>query len=469
MTSNLAVLIPTYKRSNRIEQILGQLSRYAEDKNLRIYVAENGESSELESVIAKFRNLDIKHLPANSLYSTGEENLFRAWDYVEEEYVWIIGDDDVINFEVLNDLTDRCSNGDFLALKYNSRFITESGKHLDYFTSRVATLETTNDTNSIAARLGFWHTLASFSTWVIKRELISSAEAMDWVKSSKSPIYSHVSYFLHVLNGKPINFVNLPLVYYRVNGYVSSDDHWGRYSKISKKPRNYPWTVGFAAQLNRLIEEDAIEIESIRASIGDHLYVGPFSENNSMINLFLLQLISDLNGKNYSYSKDDVLLMLDFLRKIRPELVDLFSLVERFINSIHSIGKISRIERKQLKNDLNKYQENFNSNMSRKPAEHLLVSRFNGYNVYQIGKLYVSVIDSGNVFEYITLEMENKQNFFVDPSLKNLCARLQLLPIKPVIIHSNEELSWKSNNLMRFLKKVVPLKYKVIIKTLISR
>ena len=306
MMTNVGVLIPTSRRPHRIKELLNQFEHISTEMDFNIYIAENGDASQLEDVIALFPKLSIKHILAGEWYLTAEENLFRNWDHVQEDYVWILGDDDIINFASLHDLVERCSSKELYALKYNSRFVTEDGQHLDYFTSRMSTMSASMDVNSIVSRLGFWHTLASFSTWVIRKDQINSDEAINWLKAAKSPIYSHVSFFIHVLKDREIYFINIPLVYYRINPYVNGENHWENFAKEIEKPRYYPWTVGFASQLIRLIDEGAIEIESIRSSIGDHLYTRPFSEINSMINMFVLQLLLDLKGRSLTYSKKDL-------------------------------------------------------------------------------------------------------------------------------------------------------------------
>lgn len=466
MKNNLAILIPTYKRPERLKQLLKLLNSFDLGNSLMIYVAENLQSDLVQNIVSQYPEQFVRYIPSMEFYDSAEGNLLRSWDLVEAEYIWILGDDDVPSITAISDLIKRCKNSEYAAFKYNGKFVSNSGQLTQSLISRIQGKEFETNIGSLVRSLGFWHSLAGFSTWVIRKDTLSSAAGLSWMKMFKSPIYSHVTYLIKELQGKKILFVNENLVEYRINDYVDGGSHWLDFTTRTKIPEFYPWTLGFIAQLNKLIELNCLEIESVKQAVGDHFNSKPFLEINSMINLTLMQIEQDLRGKSrYELDVNDLRELFEFFSKIKPGASELLQFMED-ICIMKETGKINNKNKRELFQDLNSIKWNLEIEMNNYPGHQLHVAKINGYDVYFHNGLYFSVLAeaTNHVLNYITVDMVSSENRLVNKNLDNLINQLLAKPFKPnpdVVIHN------KPNKRIFFLKRITPKYVKKIVKKLI--
>lgn len=391
----LTILIPTYNRLSNVIELLCSLyknSNTLNENRVNILISENIESinSDLASKINKFQDkLDITLVNPDTHLLSAEENLFFAWKFATGEYVWILGDDDPINFDVLPNLLERCKSRSSNILKYNAQLLDSRKFFSD---TKVTKCELTDAKMSFLAFLqivGMWHTGAGFSTWIFKRDLIESNQAFNWVSSFRSPVYSHVTFFIRACFQENVQFVNLPLVYYRVNDYVYRDseivDHWENYTNKVRMPRYFPWTFGFMEQIKRLENEIGLSRSYWGTVVGDHFGAPRFLEFNSMVGLALEQIRLDVAGSSYSAKKSEWDELVNYFESIRPDLYKFWKLWRL---------QIEIIDRKP----------NFNNRIIRRIyIMWLIINKFNHFehfrtkyrpNTYVIGNISIYAMNS---------------------------------------------------------------------------
>jgi len=342
-TALLSILIPTYNRPNHIKALVQSFIQNRDlfdNSTISFVISENLNSSKSqvhESVSMLAQYFNVRLVNPESHLVTAEENLFFGWQFTTGDYVWILGDDDPVNFEVFLDLLSRCEKRNAEILKYNAFVYYGNEIGAGNLVTKSVVAEMNKPMRDFLQLVGFWHTGAGFSTWVFKRTLIDPIKGLLWVQSFRSPIYSHVTYFLHSCHSHMVTFVNKPLVNYRVNDYVykesEGDNHWTRYTKAHGMPRYFPWTLGFVEQLTVLYEDDIISHDYWGAVIGDHFGSPRFLEFNSMVSLAIRQLFIEFQQVGLSFSRDEWRRFLDFCSNLRPGYHHIWKLFQFCIDS----------------------------------------------------------------------------------------------------------------------------------------
>ena len=324
----ITILIPTYNRPKRIEELLGSFINYKKEwpeTTWEILVSENcdAKSSQLNELIEKYNSiLPVRIVNPEEHLISAEENLFFGWQFAKGKYVWILGDDDPINFFEIDELAQRCQNEQSNVFKFNSTIISHNGEPTGAVVTKCSAPEILMPFLEFIQKVGMWHTAAGFSTWIIKRDLLDGKEGLNWIKKFRSPVYAHVSYFIFKLYKENCLFVNKNLVSYRTNAYVADkDDHWGKYTTRAGMPRNFPWTLGFAEQLLELERVGIISRDYWGSVIGDHFGVPRFLEFNSMVNLSLLQMKNQKRQKP-DLTKEEWKKLVNYFASIRPDIYD---------------------------------------------------------------------------------------------------------------------------------------------------
>ena len=130
----ITVLIPTYNRPKRIEELLGSFINYKKewpDDTWEILISENckSEESQLTGLISKFSSqLPVRIVNPSEHLISAERNLFFGWQFAKGKYVWILGDDDPINFFEIDELVHRCQEEQSNVFKFNSIIISNNGE-----------------------------------------------------------------------------------------------------------------------------------------------------------------------------------------------------------------------------------------------------------------------------------------------------------------------------------------------------
>lgn len=121
----LDIAIPTWNRCEKLDQSLERLHSWVKENDfIRISVYDNCSSDETQAVAEKW----IKKFDGRMLYKRNEENVGLIGNYINcinnssGEYLWVVGDDDVLSPLALGliarAISDRKKNIDLIALNY---------------------------------------------------------------------------------------------------------------------------------------------------------------------------------------------------------------------------------------------------------------------------------------------------------------------------------------------------------------
>jgi len=383
----ITILIPTYNRPKRIEELLSSFINYKNewlDDTWEILISENckAEESQLAGLVSKFDSqLPLRIANPSEHLISAEENLFFGWQFAKGKYVWILGDDDPINFFEIDELVQRCHEEQSNVFKFNSIIISSNGETTGEVVTKCSASEIAMPFLEFIQKVGMWHTSAGFSTWVIKRDLLDGKEGSDWIKKFRSPVYSHVTYFIFRLYREKCLFINKNLVSYRMNAYAENkDDHWGKYTTQARMPKNFPWTLGFVEQLLELESNGIISRDYWGSVIGDHFGAPRFLEFNSMVNLALIQLNSD-SSRNLDLSLEEWKKLVNYFSSVRPDIYDFwFEFLE--IIDFKFKPKPSTKDKKILKDDSRALQLKWSNRMTQHPFEAFKKLAINGWDIY---------------------------------------------------------------------------------------
>ena len=383
----ITILIPTYNRPKRIEELLSSFINYKNEwlgDTWEILISENckAEESQLAGLVSKFDlQLPLRIANPSEHLISAEENLFFGWLFATGKYVWILGDDDPINFFEIDELVQRCHEEQSNVFKFNSIIISNNGETTGEVVTKCSASEIAMPFLEFIQKVGMWHTAAGFSTWVIKRDLLDGKEGSDWIKKFRSPVYSHVTYFIFRLHQEKCLFINKNLVSYRMNAYAENkDDHWGRYTAQANMPKNFPWTLGFVEQLLELEAKGIISREYWGSVIGDHFGVPRFLEFNSMVNLALIQLNSH-SSRNLDLNLEEWKKLVNYFASIRPDIYNFwFEFLE--VIDLKFRPTPSKKDKKNLRANSQALQINWNKRMTSQPFEAFKKLSINGWDTY---------------------------------------------------------------------------------------
>lgn len=123
----LEIMIPTYNRAQYLDQTLNSLLN-SPFKNCKITIRDNASPDDTPKVCDKYSRLfGNMHIIRNKKNIGGNANIIRCYEEAEAIYVWVLADNDLLNFDNCDDLIDAiesekyglimCSSGNY-AYKY---------------------------------------------------------------------------------------------------------------------------------------------------------------------------------------------------------------------------------------------------------------------------------------------------------------------------------------------------------------
>jgi glycosyltransferase involved in cell wall biosynthesis len=124
----LSICIPTYNRPNQLPNCLHSIYLAKKNGNLdfEVCISDNGSSYDVNKIVDRYRNkLNIK-LNINKENLGYQTNLQKAISIASGEFVWAIGDDDLLTLDSLSkvhDILNKFSDVDFFYV---------NSYHLDY-------------------------------------------------------------------------------------------------------------------------------------------------------------------------------------------------------------------------------------------------------------------------------------------------------------------------------------------------
>lgn len=94
----LTIAIPTYSRCSHLKQLLTTLApQLTNQKRLDVIVSDNASTDSTEQIVREFqsRGMPIRYF-RNAVNLGAERNILQCYEEAKSKYVWILGDDDVI-------------------------------------------------------------------------------------------------------------------------------------------------------------------------------------------------------------------------------------------------------------------------------------------------------------------------------------------------------------------------------------
>lgn len=123
LKNKLEIIIPTYNRQHLLAKTLAQLlDDKSPVKDLNILVLDNNSSDNTQNYIEEIKKAHSNISYIRNHYNLGiGGNIARALEYASKEYVWLLGDDDIIFLDAWPEVEKAIQKGEkvICAANYN--------------------------------------------------------------------------------------------------------------------------------------------------------------------------------------------------------------------------------------------------------------------------------------------------------------------------------------------------------------
>lgn len=124
--SKLAISIPTYNRPEILEENLKIMIPYLKEKGIPVYISDDSNNDLTKNVIEKLRETYPNIYYFKNEHSLGhDKNCLRTLNLANEEYIWYLGDSQIITLRGIEIILDTIDKNifDFLLVSSTSRNI----------------------------------------------------------------------------------------------------------------------------------------------------------------------------------------------------------------------------------------------------------------------------------------------------------------------------------------------------------
>lgn len=213
----LEIMIPTYNRANYLDYTLNSLLN-SPFKDCKITVRDNASPDNTQEICEKylplFHNLKIIR---NNKNIGGNANILRCYEEATFEYVWVLGDNDLLNFEDCDDFINAiesdkyeliiCSSGIYpFTNNINATFDDEGLSELIMQNSdKPNYLENTSEELVSIIKNYYFSTASFISSFIYKTSLIDSTyliSGYNYISRS----YPHFPLFVKALNENVLTY-----------------------------------------------------------------------------------------------------------------------------------------------------------------------------------------------------------------------------------------------------------------------
>lgn len=102
----LEIVIPTYNRDKYLDNTLNSLLN-SPFKNCKITIRDNASPDNTPEICEKYSSLfNNFHIMRNEKNIGGNANIFRSYEQANYPYVWVLADNDILNFDKCQDFID---------------------------------------------------------------------------------------------------------------------------------------------------------------------------------------------------------------------------------------------------------------------------------------------------------------------------------------------------------------------------
>ena len=391
----LSICIPSYKRGRHLEaQVDCILSNILSNPkyDVEVIAVNNKSPDDSEERLKRFDHPRIRVVNRDVHLDTAEENIFRSLPFAQGEYVWFLGDDDVIhlvNFESTYALLER---GVHDLVIFNSALISPNGSVVCLQSMPMNGVDLESSVSQLVETIGLLFTFAGVSNVIQRTSKISVETGLEWLAISK--IYSHVAWMVDCHRDSKAIFVNSPVVFYRQNDY--STGHWERVAEKQEVPNFYFWSLGLVRLLNQLVVRGALR--AVQAGLIFEL-AGDGSRYRLLDDIIFktyqqLELWAKTGEDRQKLTRSELAEILDFCQRCDPMLFDIVRAIERGHEALSAtMTKPYGDVRAQL---LDTFCREFMDLYTQRQAPGQFFTRFaghlHGYDVYRAPKACVAII-----------------------------------------------------------------------------
>lgn len=319
---------------------------------------------------------------------SAEENIIHSLPYASGEYVWFLGDDDILHQNNFASVYDLLEKNEHDILIFNSALISPGGALVRLQTMPMNGWILEADMGRLVETIGMLYTFAGVSNVIQRRSKLDVESGVYWLNVSK--IYSHVAWMVDRHRDSKTAFVNSPVVFYRQNDY--GDGHWERVAERFNCQNLYFWSLGLVRLLRALIDRGALT--AVQAGLIFEL-AGDGSRYRLLDDIMFktfqqIELWVNTDDKRQMYSVEEVEEIASFC-----ELADsmTFDICKSFREAIVTINSdVYKPRRAELLNGL---RDTFMRQYVERQSAGQFFTRFagivNGYGVYKTASAFVAI------------------------------------------------------------------------------
>jgi|GEM_PF-1896137 len=314
----LSIMVPTYQRPIEILKLLIflQENKINEIKDIEIVFGINHRTGEdytsviIESITKDWKNVVMKKF--DTFATTAEENINRTIKFCRAQYIFFLGDDDIINIKSLFFALDLLRQGKSDVYIFNSNTeadynLTFNGKSPGF--KNLITIR--RNFPKILSEYGITTSMAFISRYIVKKEIIGDMSK----EIAISKIYSYIFSFIKFFKNKTITLVSIPIVT-RFDSLNGGNERFLELNSIDKVKTYHYWTSGLLAHFINIADLNIVK-DSWLFGINERI-----DENNSFY------LWKDI-VKNYCYQQLQFLKNQDISEKVSEKDLDILTKISK--------------------------------------------------------------------------------------------------------------------------------------------
>ena len=352
----LGIVIPTTGNITSLRRCIISLLKNSDsyllsNMEIIVYFNSRGESSEnLEESIQEFFQeypyVKWQFVKSEVYCFTAEESAFYATQSCNSEYLYLVGDKRIFLPEGLKSLSDWLIDGkDSNCAYFNSMWQNQDGRLLGQFSTLVTSSLSHMSYKELVMKMGYNFMPTAMGSWVYKRDYLDRDLWEEVIKVTGGH-FSHVCTLLSKMGDAKVDVFPTPIFMAEQKNYhIGDSSEWERYSRLTKKLRYFPWTLGLVRQFEILLKNNSYTVEDLRRSMCSE--VGAVRRQiNEVLNFVALQVLLGRKVKSQKFSESEFREILDFLTPVIPERSQILSNLQLVYESpFVKKSEISRIKK----------------------------------------------------------------------------------------------------------------------------
>jgi hypothetical protein len=339
----LSVVIPS-KGRHELEELLRQLcclippERHNE---VEVIIGGNGQECHeyLSELSKKFvtSTLDINFKLFDQFLFTAEESALRIMREASGEYIWLLGDDDVLLRSGMDKLFHNLDLGN-PAIYFQCAQMTSKGQLLP-FSSVIASGKSFEISYSnLVARQGINANPNGFGRTVIKKEILNFDRWQEIINKTGA-LFSHVLEYSFALHGQKILIEPINLFIYKQNDYhEGSDSNWRKYGNHAGFAWITPFCGQLAGQIRYLVERDIWSRHEAEFSLFNERQNTMYIADYLLKNVYV-QILAAVKDRSDKFRDIDIKNLSWFFEEIAPSRLISF---RHLMNLYHNNSRISK-------------------------------------------------------------------------------------------------------------------------------